>query len=70
MLHKMRPRSSRRAEAQLQTLFDSSLSFSSPAALKDYGKGMTCPVISPGVQVHWAQSDNIIYKTRPILYVA
>jgi hypothetical protein len=52
MLHKMRPRSVRRAAAQIQTLFDSSLTFSSPAIVTDCRKGMTGPVISPAVQVN------------------
>ena len=52
MLHKMRPRSVRRAAAQLQTLFDSSLSFSSTANVTDCRKGTTGPIISPTVQVN------------------
>ena len=48
----MRPRSVRRAAAQLQTLFDSSLTFSSTAMATDCRKGTTGPIISPTVQVN------------------
>ena len=52
MGQKMRPRSVRRAAAQLQSLFDSSLTFSSPGIAKGHADGMGGPIMAPAVQVN------------------
>ena len=48
---KIRPRTARRATAQLQSLYDSSLSFSSPPDARGRIGGADFAVVSPVVQV-------------------
>ena len=48
---KIRPRTARRAAAQLQSLYDSSLSFSNPSDARGRIVGADCSVVSPIVQV-------------------
>ena len=51
MNQKIRPRTARRAAAQLQSLYDSSLSFSNPSDVRGQIGGSDCTVVSPVVQV-------------------